>query len=122
MWMSTMGAVIFLFAEPIMLLFTKQADVVRIGADGLRIVALTQPFWAVGMVQSGALRGTSDTRTPLLISTVGMWTTVLVVWLGLRYVSGGLGMVWGAFLITSPITATVTWLCFRRRVRELELA
>jgi MATE family multidrug resistance protein len=121
-WMSTMGALIFLFAGPIMHLFTKQPDVARIGAEGLRIVALTQPFWAVGMVQSGALRGTSDTRTPLLISTVGMWTTVLLVWLGLRFVGGGLGMVWGAFLMTSPVTAGVTWLCFRRRVQELETA
>jgi len=119
-WMSTMGAFIFLFAEPIMHLFIQSPHVAQIGAQGLRIVALTQPFWAIGMVQSGALRGTSDTRTPLLISSVGMWTTVLLVWLGLKFVGGGLGMFWGAFLITSPVTAGVTWLCFRRRVRELE--
>jgi MATE family multidrug resistance protein len=119
-WMSTMGALIFLFAGPIMHLFTKLPDVARIGADGLRIVALTQPFWAVGMVQSGALRGTGDTRYPLLISTVGMWTTVLLVWLGLTFVGGGLVMVWGAFLITSPVTGGLSWLRFRHRVRELE--
>lgn len=120
-WMSTMGALIFLCATPIMHLFTQQSDVVRIGAAGLRIVALTQPFWAVGMVQSGALRGTSDTRTPLLISTAGMWTTVLLVWLGLKFAGGGLVTVWGAFLITSPVTAAASWLRFRHRVRELEL-
>ena len=101
-------------------LFIHSAHVAQIGAQGLRIVALTQPFWAIGMVQSGALRGTSDTRTPLLISSVGMWATVLLVWLGLKFVGGGLGMFWGAFLITSPVTAGVTWWCFRRRVRELE--
>lgn len=120
LWMSTMGAFIFLFAEPIMHLFIQSPHVAQIGAQGLRIVALTQPFWAIGMVQSGALRGTSDTRTPLLISSVGMWATVLLVWLGLKFVGGGLGMFWGAFLITSPVTAGMTWWCFRRRVRELE--
>jgi MATE family multidrug resistance protein len=120
-WMSTMGALIFVFAAPIMHLFTKLPEVARIGAEGLRIVALTQPFWAIGIVQSGALRGTGDTRTPLLISTVGMWTTVLLVWLGLTFVGGGLGMVWGAFLLTSPLTAGVSWLRFRRRVSSLEL-
>ena len=119
-WMSAMGALIFAFAGPIMQIFTKIPDVARIGAEGLRIVALTQPFWAVGMVQSGALRGTGDTRYPLLISTVGMWTTVLLVWLGLTFFGGGLVTVWGAFLITSPITAGMSWLRFRRRVGELE--
>ena len=109
------------FAGPIMHLFTQLPDVARIGAAGLRIVALTQPFWAVGMVQSGALRGTGDTRTPLAISTVGMWTTVLLVWLGLTFLGGGLVTVWGAFLLTSPITDGVSWLRFRHRVRTLEL-
>ena len=94
-WMSTMGALIFLFAGPIMHLFTNMPDVARIGAEGLRIVALTQPFWAVGMVQSGALRGTGDTRYPLLISAVGMWTTVLLVWLGVTFFGGELVTVWG---------------------------
>ena len=119
-WMSTMGALIFVFAGPIMHLFTNMRDVVRIGAEGLRLVALSQPFWAVGMVQSGALRGTGDTRYPLLISAVGMWTTVFLVWLGITLFGGGLVTVWGAFLITSPVTAGVSWLRFRRRVAELE--
>ncbi len=120
-WMSAIGALIFVFANPIMRLFTHLPDVVRIGAAGLRMVALTQPFWAVGIVQSGALRGTGDTRTPLLISSVGMWTTVLLVWLGLSlWGGGGLVTIWGAFLLTSPVTASVSWLCFRRRIRELE--
>ncbi len=118
-WMSVMGALAFVFATPIMSLFTKLPDVARIGAEGLRIVALTQPFWAVGMVQSGALRGTGDTRTPLVISAVGMWTTVLLVWLGLKAMGGGLVTVWGAFLLTSPITAAFSWLRFRHRMREL---
>lgn len=119
-WMGTMGAVIFVFAEPIMRLFTSQPEVAHIGAAGLRIVALTQPFWAVGMVQSGGLRGTSDTRYPLLISTIGMWTTVLLVWLGLGLFGGGLVTAWGAFLLTSPITSLLTWRRFRRRVGDLQ--
>jgi putative MATE family efflux protein len=119
-WMATIGLLVLIFAAPIMRIFTGEQDVVRIGAAGLRMVALTQPFWALGMVQSGALRGTGDTRFPLIIGTMGMWVSVLLVWLGLRFVGGGLDTVWGAFLITSPVTATVTWRRFRQRVRELE--
>lgn len=119
-WMSLIGVLVFLFATPIMRQFTSEAEVIRIGAAGLRVVALTQPFWAVGMVQSGALRGTGDTRFPLLIGAVGMWSTVLLVWLGLTFWSGSLALVWSAFLLTSPITALLTSRRFRHRVQELE--
>ena len=81
--------------------------------------ALTQPFWGVGMVQSGALRGTGDTRFPLMIGSAGIWTAVLLVWIVLTFFGGGLPAVWSAFLITSPITATLSWWRFRHRVREL---
>jgi putative MATE family efflux protein len=120
MWMSAIGVLFFAFATPIMRLFTAEPEVIRIGAAGLRVVALTQPFWGVGMVQSGALRGTGDTRFPLIIGSAGVWCAVLLAWLGLTIFGGGLPIVWGAFLVTSPITSTLTWRRFRRRVRELE--
>jgi Na+-driven multidrug efflux pump len=119
-WMSSIGGLVFLFAPSIMRLFTSEPDVVRFGAAGLRMVALTQPFWAVGMVQAGALRGTGDTRFPLIIGTAGMWSAVFLAWLALRFVGGGLATVWAAFLITSPITAALTWRRFAQRARELE--
>ncbi len=120
LWMSTIGALIFVFATPIMRLFTVEPAVISVGASGLRVVALTQPFWGIGMVQSGALRGTGDTRFPLVMSAVGTWTAVLLVWLVLTFIGGGLPVVWGGFLVTSPITALLTSRRFRQRVRELE--
>ncbi len=119
-WMSVIGVLIFAFATPIMGQFTDDPGVTRIGAGGLRVLALTQPFWAVGMVQSGALRGTGDTRFPLIIGATGMWSTVLLVWLMLNFFGGGLVAVWFAFLVTSPITAFLTWRRFRQRIGELE--
>jgi putative MATE family efflux protein len=118
-WMSSIGVLLLVFAEPIMRVFTSEPGVIQIGAAGLRVVALTQPFWAVGMVRSGALRGTGDTRFPLLIGSAGIWTAVLLVWLTLTFIGGGLPAVWAAFLITSPVTAFLTWRRFRQRVREL---
>lgn len=119
-WMSTIGALVLIFAAPIMRVFTSDPAVVRIGAAGLRMVALTQPFWAVGMVQAGALRGTGDTRFPLINGAAGMWSSVLLVWLTLRFVGGGLDAVWAAFLVTSPVTAYLSWRRFNHRVHELE--
>jgi putative MATE family efflux protein len=118
-WMSTIAALIFIFAPQVMRVFTTDANVIRIGADGLRVVALTQPFWGVGMVQSGALRGTGDTRFPLIIGSAGVWSAVLLAWLILRFIGGGLPGVWVAFLITSPVTAFLSWRRFRARMRRL---
>jgi putative MATE family efflux protein len=120
MWMSAIAVLFFIFATQIMRLFTSDPEVIRIGAAGLRAVALTQPFWGVGMVQSGALRGTGNTRFPLIVGSAGVWCAVLLAWLGLKIFGGGLPIVWGAFLVTSPITSTLTWRRFRRRVREME--
>jgi Na+-driven multidrug efflux pump len=120
LWMSAIGVLIFMFATPIMRLFTADPEVIAIGAAGLRVVALTQPFWGVGMVQSGGLRGTGDTRFPLIIGAAGVWSAVLLAWTGVTFVGGGLPIVWGAFLVTSPITSSLTWRRFRRRVRDLE--
>ena len=86
------------------------------------MVALTQPAWAVGIVQSGALRGTGDTRFPLIVGAVGIWSGVLLAWLILDVFGGGLPAVWAAFLITSPVTAFLSWRRFRSRVRQLETA
>jgi putative MATE family efflux protein len=118
-WMSTIAGLVFLFAPQVMSVFTNDPNVIQIGAGALRVVALTQPFWGVGMVQSGALRGTGDTRYPLIIGSGGMWAAVLLVWLFLTFIGGGLPAVWAAFLITSPITALLLWRRFRTRVREL---
>lgn len=119
-WMSAIGVVVLIFATPIMRLFTPDEEVIRIGAAGLRVVALTQPAWAIGMVQSGALRGTGDTRFPLVMSALGTWSAVLLAWLLLRFIGGGLPALWGAFLITSPITSYLTWRRFRARIHALE--
>ena len=119
MWMSAIAAILFVAAPQVMAAFTNDSAVVAVGAAALRVVAFTQPFWAIGMVRSGALRGTGDTRYPLIIGATGMWTAVTIVWAVLTFWGGELATVWTAFLFTSPITALVTWLRFRVRVREL---
>lgn len=118
-WMSAIGVLLFVFATPIMRLFTAQVDVIQIGAAGLRVVALTQPFWAVNMVQSGGLRGTGDTRFPLVVGAACTWTAVLLAWLAVSTIGGGLPIVWAAFLVTAPINSYLNWRRFRRRVGEL---
>ncbi|MFL5800680.1 MAG: MATE family efflux transporter [Roseiflexaceae bacterium] len=117
-WMSVMGLAVLLFAGPIMRLFSADPAVIAVGADGLRVVALAQPFWAIMFVQSGALRGTGNTRFPLLVTGGGIWLSVVVAYLLLQTVGGGLVAVWAGFLAVAPFMAALHWWRFRRAVRE----
>lgn len=118
-WMGGIGLLVLIFAAQIMKQFTGQPEVIRIGAAGLRIVALSQPAWAISMVQSGSLRGTGDTQFPLRVSVTGVWSAVLLAWAGLTWFGGGLATVWGAFLVVSPVMAFAAWRRFGQRVRLL---
>jgi putative MATE family efflux protein len=122
LWMGGMALLLFVFAYPAMRLFSDDPEVVRIGAEGLRVVALVQPFWAVLFVQAGATRGTGDTRFPLAVTGVGIWSAVLLAFILLETVGGGLLAVWGAFLATSPPMAWLHWRHFRGRVRQVRAA
>ncbi len=120
--MGAIAVLLILLANPIMRLFTDDPDVVRIGAAGLRTVALQQPFWGVMFVQAGATRGTGDTRFPLIVTGGGVWASVLLALLLLQTVGGGLVSVWAAFLITSPLMAALHWRHFHHRVTLLRAA
>ncbi|MEZ4867570.1 MAG: MATE family efflux transporter [Caldilineaceae bacterium] len=113
-WMSCLGVIFLLFAPQIMRFFSDDPGVVTIGAAGLRVVALTQPFWALGFVNAGALRGTGNTQYPLRVNAVGIWAAVGLGAFFVAYFSPSLSAVWAAFLITSPITSFLLWRRFRQ--------
>lgn len=115
-WMSTLGALFLIFAEPIMRLFTSDPVVVGAGAAGLRIMALTQPFWAIMFVQSGALRGTGNTRFPLLVTGGGIWLSIGLAYVLLNTIGGGLISVWASFLVVAPFLSLLFWRRFRSTV------
>lgn len=119
-WMSTAGALLFIFAKPVIGVFTQDQAVIEAGADGLRVIAFMQPLWATGMVLAGALRGSSDTRFPMVIGSAGMWLSVglaaLLTSLGAR----NLGMIWAAFIVVAPFTSLLYWRRLKRRFKDYE--
>ncbi len=67
------GVLLFLLAEPLITLFTPDADVIELGAQVLRIVAFAEPFFAMSIVITGVLRGAGDTKMPFLLGLASMW-------------------------------------------------
>jgi multidrug resistance protein, MATE family len=113
---------LLLFAAPVMGFFTSEPDVVRIGASALLVVALMLPTESIGIVLAGALRGTGDTRYPLIVGSAGMWGAVLLAWIGLTFIGGGLPMAWAPWLLTLPATSWLIWKHFLHRIRALREA
>jgi MATE family multidrug resistance protein len=119
-WMGIGGVLAFLFGDRAMGLFSSDPEVIAAGVAALKALSLALPFWALWFVSSGGLRGSGDTRTPLIIGASAMWLSVLFAWIFVRWFDGGLGLVWLAFVLTtSPASVLMGW-AFLRRIRDFE--
>ena len=67
------GGLLFIFAPAMMQLFTKDPEVIRLGAIVLRMVALSEPFYGVSIIIEGILQGVGKTVTPFVYNIIGMW-------------------------------------------------
>ena len=88
----------------------------RVGA--LQALSFALPFWAVWFVSSGSLRGSGDTRTPLIVGASTMWLSVLLAWIGVRWFDAGMGWVWTGFVLTSAPASILVWRIFRQRISD----
>ena len=120
LWMGTGGVLAFLFGGRVVGIFSDDPAVVDAGVNALRALSIALPFWALWFVGGGGLRGSGDTRTPLIIGPATMWLSVLIAWISVRWFDGGLGMVWFAFVLTTSPASILMWLAFRRRIGGYE--
>ncbi len=73
MLMSGMGVLFFFFPYLLLRLFTSDLEVIRLGTQFLKIVAILQVPLAITMVLSGSLKAAGDTRFLLFSTVVGSW-------------------------------------------------
>lgn len=117
-WMAVGGIIYFVLARPVMSFFTDDPAVRDAGVNALHAISLSLPFWAMWSVNGGALRGLGDTRTPLVMSVITIWSAVGLAYVAVEWLDGGLGMVWLTFMLTSPLGAFGNWYFLRRRLRH----
>ena len=120
--MSAMGAVFYLAAEPFARLFTTDPRVLPVAVSYLRIMAVSEPFLACGMVLTGALQGAGDTLRPTVLTAITFWGLRIPLAYALAI---GLGMhasgAWAAMAASTVVGGLVTVQLFRdgrwKRVR-----
>lgn len=113
-WMGSLAVIFLVLRFPLVGAFTGDPGVIDTAAASMIPLALTQPFWAIGFVNSGALRGAGNTRFPLLMSILGIWGATILGTINTTVFHLGLPYVWGSFLVFSPLTAILTWRRFKR--------
>ena len=67
------GGLLFAFAPQMMSLFSKDQQVILLGAIVLKMVALSEPFYGVAIIIEGMMHGMGNTMLPFLFSISGMW-------------------------------------------------
>jgi len=105
------GGALFLLAEPLVGLFSKDAAVIALGTTVLRMVALSEPFYGFSIIVEGMMQGVGRTKLPFLFNVGGMWgvrilgTFICTTWLGMGLVSAWACMIahnlllFGLFLV-----------------------
>ena len=119
-WMGIGGVLAFVLAERVVGIFSADPLVIASGSAALRALSVALPFWSLWFVASGSLRGSGDTRTPLIIGASTMWLSVLIAWIAVTRFGGGLGTVWLSFVLTTAPASLLMWWAYRRRIGEYE--
>lgn len=114
--MLVTSTAMFIFAEPIIDLFTDDPATLLLAARMLRIEAFAEPLLAIGVVLGGVLRGAGDTRWPFYVSVLGMWIVRIPLSYVLIHAFGwGLEAIWGAMIADWAVRAGISLVRFYRR-------
>ena len=93
--MTLSGIVLYIVAFPLMKLFTISDAVAYLGAQVLRIVAFTEPFFGLMIVLEGIFYGKGKTNGIFIVETGSMWgIRILFTFLGVHFWGFTLHGVW----------------------------
>lgn len=97
--MIVSGGALFLFAEPLVMLFSKDPEVIRLGTTVLRMVAVSEPFYGVPIVVEGMMQGCGLTVPPLIYNVSGMWAVrILGTFICTTMLGFGLESAWACMI------------------------
>ncbi len=115
LFLGTISVVFVAFAEPIIHMFTTDADVVPIAVRGLRMLAFGNVSYAYGMVLTAAFNGAGDTLTPTLLNLICFWLVQipLAYYLAIPFGMGPTGA-WAAILTADTLLAISAVVLFHR--------
>ena len=107
------GSVLFAFAPDMMRLFSKDVNVIILGATVLRMVAVSEPFYGVSIIIEGMMQGMGNTVLPFLFSITGMWGIRIVgTFLCTQLMGMGLVSAWACMILHNLLLFVMFVFCY----------
>src|SRR5690606_23656795 len=101
--------------DDIIALFSRDARVIEVGGQWLRIISYSMFVYGWWMVAVQAFNGAGDTATPTWINLVFFWMLQIPLawWLALRLDWGSEGVFWAVFFSETAVGLFTLWLFSR---------
>lgn len=107
------GTLLFVFAPNMMGLFSKDPQVISLGATVLRMVAVSEPFYGVSIIIEGMMQGMGNTMLPFVFSISGMWGVRIVgAFLCTQILGLGLVSAWGCMIAHNLTVFVLFLICY----------
>jgi len=121
-FMALMSAALLIFPRIIARIYTRDEIVIHSAITLLAAGAAFQLFDGIQTVATGAMRGSGDTRTPMLCHFSAYWLMGLPLgaWLCFKRHWGALGL-WVGLSLALIVIGILLLIFWRRRVRQLQL-
>jgi len=100
--------------EAIAGLFSSDPEVIKIAADYLIILGLSQVFMGIEIILEGAFSGAGDTMPPMIVSIPGSIARLPLAYYFCFVLDIGINGVWWSLTITSLVKAVVLLFWFSR--------
>lgn len=115
-FMALMAVLFLALPGELVGLYTPDREVLALGSALVSLAGLFQVFDGIQVVSAGILRGTGETRPPMLINVLGFWLVGIPVSLALAFGAGlgPRGLWWG---LVAGLAAVAGLLLLRVRVR-----
>lgn len=93
------GGALFLFAPPLVKLFSADAAVITLGVTVLRMVAVSEPFYGFSIIVEGMMQGVGRTKLPFVFNVAGMWgVRILGTFICTNFFGMGLVSAWACMI------------------------
>jgi putative MATE family efflux protein len=122
-FMLIISVIYFLFHDPLMSIFTQDAEVIAIGGEWLRILSYSYFVYGWWMVSVQAFNGAGDTITPTKINLVFFWLIQIPLsyFLAIELNWQHSGVFWGVFYSETSVGLFTLWLFTRGRWKKKQV-
>lgn len=116
------GTLLYIYAYPLMNIFTSSKAVAVLGADMLKLVAFSEPFFGLMICIEGIFYGMGKTKSIFIIETFSMWCVrILSTFVVVKILGLPLYAVWICMIMDNIFKSVMLLLTFLRNGKSVRL-